>query len=100
MINVVKAKKFISENSSYYVCNNIQYFGEDILKIDARDEIKELVKNSINKECVIDSGNKGIIIGLEDNSCFNDYYFIVYCPKTEEISYELANNKLFIDSIH
>lgn len=99
MINVVKRKKFTSDNYSFQMCNDIQYFGEDISKIDANDEIKELVKNSINKECVTNSRDKGIIIGFEDCSSFSDYYFIVYCPKTEEIVYELVNNNNFIKTI-
>lgn len=92
MINVVKRKKFIENSSSFKLCNDIQYFGEDILKIDANNEIKELVKNSINKGCITGSGDEGIIIGFEDSSSFEDYYFIIYCPKTEEIVYELIND--------
>lgn len=100
MINVVKRKKFIENSSSFKLCNDIQYFGEDILKIDSNNEIKELVKDSINKSCITSSGDEGIIIGFEDSSSFEDYYFIVYCPKIEEIVYELINNKPFINSIH
>lgn len=99
MINVVKRKKFTGENSTFQMCNDIQYFGNDVLKADIDDEIKELVINSINKDCINCDGEKGIIIGLEDCCSFNDYYFIVYCPKTEKITYELVNDPELINSI-
>lgn len=98
MISVIKRKKFAGNNSPAQICNDIQYFGEDVLRADVNDEIKELIKNSINKNCIVD-GNEGVIIGFEDCCSFNDYYFIIYCPKTEGIVYELANNHDFIKTI-
>lgn len=96
MINIVKKKKFIDNSSQAQICYDVQYFGEDILKADVDDNTKKLIESSINKDCITSDGDKGIIIGFEDSSCFNNYYFIIYCPKTEEIIYEVVNNNNLI----
>lgn len=96
MINVIKRKKFISDDLPSQMCNDVQYFGEDVFKADVDEDIKKLILDSINKDCITSDGDKGIIIGFEDSSSFNDYYFIIYCPKAEDIVYELINSDLKI----
>jgi hypothetical protein len=97
MINTIKRKKIISDIISDRICTDIQYFGEDIIKANVKDEIKELIKNSLNKNCLTSNGDKGVIIGFEDCNSLDDYYFIVFCPKTEKIAYELINNTIILD---
>lgn len=75
---------------------DIQYIGEDALKANVSDEIKELIKNSLNKDCLTSSGDRGVIIGFEDCDSLEDYYFIIFCPKTAKIVYELMNNNNLI----
>ena len=63
---------------------------EEFLKsINWENDIKYL-----GKEC-----DYGIIIGIEDSNSYSDYYFIVYDPRTNKISYQLANDQEFINSI-
>ena len=51
------------------------------------------------RDCVVDSGHKGIIIGFEDNNQFFDYYYIVYVPELDKVVYQLCNDARFINSI-
>lgn len=77
---------------------NTQYFGKDaenfLESINWHTEIEYL-----GKECITSKNKQGIIVGFENNQCFSDYYFIIYCPKDKSIFYELANNSEFIKSI-
>lgn len=75
----------------------IRYYGIDaetfLISIGWENSIKYL-----GKECTI--GNKqGIIIGIESNKNFLDYYFIIYIPKENICIYELVNNSLFTRTI-
>ena len=99
MINIVKSRNFLSVNSPNKVVNNIQYFGEDAINIDIDNRFNELIRSSMYKECTTYNGDKGIIIGFEDNQSLIDYYFIVYCPESESVVYELLNDNDFIESI-
>lgn len=69
----------------------IQYFGEDLDKFQARESIKKSILSNIYKDCEMDDGCKGFIIGIEDNYAYNDYYYIIWIPQTEQICYELVN---------
>lgn len=70
-----------------------RYYGKDaeefLKSMNWEDDIKYL-----GKEC-----KDGIIIGIEDSNSYNDYYFIVYDPRINEIKYKLANGIDFIDTI-
>lgn len=68
-----------------------QYFGEDIEKFEAAEDAKKYIIDNIYKECITWGGDKGFIIGIENNYIYSDYYFIVYIPDKELIVYELVN---------
>lgn len=77
---------------------DVQYFGKDA------EEFLKSIKwdNSIKylgKECTADKNQHGIIIGFEDSQSFFDYYYIVYIPETEKVTYKLANDADFVKSI-
>lgn len=68
-----------------------KYYGESALDFACshkRDDVKKWLKNSLFKDCIV-RNQKGIIIGVEDNQEFNDYYLIVFIPETKEILFEL-----------
>lgn len=68
-----------------------QYYGESALSFaysHKRDDIKQWLKNSLFKDCVV-RNQKGIVIGVEDNEEFSDYYLIVFIPETTETWFEL-----------
>lgn len=77
---------------------NTQYFGKD-----AEDFLESINWHSdidyLGKECITDEGKRGIIVGFEDSESAMDYYFIVFIPKTGEVSYELANSPTFTKNI-
>lgn len=77
---------------------DVQYFekdAEEFLKSIGWDKsIKYL-----GKECATDKNQHGIIIGFEDSQSFFDYYYIVYIPETEKVTYKLANDADFVKSI-
>lgn len=75
-----------------------QYFGKDA------EEFLKSIKwdksiNYLGKECTIDKGLQGIIVGIEDCNSFCDYYYIVYIPESKQIMYELANSADFVKTI-
>lgn len=76
-----------------YLGTDYRYYGKDaeefLKSIGWEHDIKFL-----GKEC-----KHGIIIGIEDSNSCADYYYIVYDPKTDKISYQLANNNEFFNSI-
>lgn len=51
------------------------------------------------RDCIVDGGRKGVIIGFEDNNQFFDYYYIVYVSELNTTVYQLANDARFINSI-
>lgn len=51
------------------------------------------------RDCIVDGGRKGVIIGFEDNNQFFDYYYIVYVPELDKVVYQLCNDARFINSI-
>ena len=53
----------------------------------------------LGKECTIDKGLQGIIVGIEDCNSFCDYYYIVYVPESKQVMYELANSADFVKTI-
>lgn len=69
----------------------VQYFGEDVEKFPARQDIKNSILKSINKECTTPDGYSGIIVGVEDNHSYNDYYYIIWVPESGKMIYELVN---------
>ena len=75
-----------------------QYFGKDA------EEFLKSIKwdksiNYLGKECTIDKGLQGIIVGIEDCNSFCDYYYIVYVPESKQVMYELANSADFVKTI-
>lgn len=78
-----------------------QYYGESCLNLPygIREEFREDAKRYIGKECTVDKGYKGVIIGFEDNSYYKDYYYIVFVPETQKIVYALANSAGFTATI-
>lgn len=69
-----------------------QYYGESALDFAGsrkREDVKQWLKNLLFKDCIVQN-KKGVIIGVEDNEEFNDYYLIVFIPETTEIKYELS----------
>lgn len=77
---------------------NISYWGTSALQVD-HDGIRQNISKYLFRDCVVDSGHKGIIIGLEDNNQFFDYYYIVYVPELNKVVYQLCNDVKFINSI-
>lgn len=68
-----------------------QYYGESALDFACshkREDIKQWLKHSLFKDCII-KNQKGVVIGVEDNEEFNDYYLIIFIPETAEILFEL-----------
>ena len=68
-----------------------QYFSKDVEKFEATEDTKEYIINNMYKECVTWGGDKGFIIGIENNYLYSDYYFIIYIPDKELIVYDLIN---------
>lgn len=64
-----------------------------------QDDIRQDIAKCLFKDCVVDSGHKGIIIGFEDNNQFFDYYYIVYVPELDKVVHQLCNDSKFINSI-
>ena len=77
---------------------NTRYFGKD-----AEDFLENINWHSdidyLGKECTVVGKQQGIIIGIEDNEEYNDYYYIVYIPQDNRVTYVLANNTNFINTI-
>lgn len=89
---MVKETKFEKDIFGNIVnSKNIQYFGKDALNADVSENIKEHIKNDLFQECILFNGDKGLIVGFEDNIQFYDYYYIVLNYKTKSIDYELIN---------
>ena len=76
---------------------NTQYYGKD-----AEDFLESInwhkERDYIGRNCITDKGEEGVIIGFEDCQSYDDYYYIIYIPKTNEVFYGLANGE-FIKSI-
>lgn len=89
-------EKSISE----YVKNgeDISYYGKDSLLVD-NAEVAKIIKEHLYCDCITHTGNKGIIIGVEDSNSFLDYYYIVYIPSNGRIEYELINDQSFWETI-
>lgn len=69
-----------------------QYYGNDAItfaECHKREDIKNWILSCLSKDCNI-RGEKGIVIGVEDNEVFIEYYLIVFIPETKEITYELS----------
>lgn len=79
---------------------NTSYYGISALQaaID-HDEIRADIAKHLYKDCTTHEGNKGIIIGFEDNNQFFDYYYIVYVPQLNKVEYMLCNDAEFVNSI-
>lgn len=63
------------------------------------DGIRQDIAKYMYRDCIVDGGRKGVIIGFEDNNQFFDYYYIVYVPELNTTVYQLANDARFINSI-
>lgn len=61
--------------------------------------IRQDIAKYMYRDCIVDGGRKGVIIGFEDNNQFFDYYYIVYVPELNTTVYQLANDARFINSI-
>lgn len=77
---------------------NTSFYGLSALQA-CQDDIRQDIAKCLFKDCVIDSGHKGIIIGFEDNNQFFDYYYIVYVPELDKVVHQLCNDSKFINSI-
>ena len=77
---------------------NTSYWGISALQ-SGHDDIRQDISKYLFRDCVVDSGHKGIIIGFEDNNQFFDYYYIVYVPELDKVVYQLCNDARFINSI-
>lgn len=77
---------------------NTSYWGASALQID-NENIRQDMTKYLYKDCTIDGGQKGIIIGFEDNNQFLDYYYIVYVPELDKVVYQLCNDARFVNSI-
>lgn len=77
---------------------NTSYWGISALQA-GHDDIRQDISKYLFRDCVVDSGHKGIIIGFEDNNQFFDYYYIVYVPELDKVVYQLCNDARFINSI-
>lgn len=66
-----------------------RYYGEDALKITDNKKLSNLAKKYLYKDVEI-FGEKGVVIGVEDNEAFADYYLIVYRPNEDKITFELT----------
>lgn len=76
------------------------YYGLSALQaVINHDGIRQDISKYLFRDCVVDSGHKGIIIGFEDNNQFFDYYYIVYVPELDKVVYQLCNDARFINSI-
>ena len=75
-----------------------QYYGKDakdfLESINWYEEI-----DYIGKNCIIDGGKEGVIIGFEDSESYMDYYYIVYILETGKVDYALANSASFVKNI-
>lgn len=67
---------------------NTSYWGISALQA-GHDDIRQDISKYLFRDCVVDSGHKGIIIGFEDNNQFFDYYYIVYVPELDKVVYQL-----------
>lgn len=102
-----KAKNRENPNSELMIVVNIEkevrgtntsYWGISALQA-GHDDIRQDISKYLFRDCVVDSGHKGIIIGFEDNNQFFDYYYIVYVPELDKVVYQLCNDARFINSI-
>lgn len=69
--------------------NNTQYLGKDV---------PNKFKKYLNKEYHSDQID-GVIIGIEENEEYIDYYFIIYDPDQEIVRFELINYPAKIEGI-
>lgn len=90
-------KEVRGTNTSYWGTNT-SYWGISALQA-GHDDIRQDISKYLFRDCVVDSGHKGIIIGFEDNNQFFDYYYIVYVPELDKVVYQLCNDARFINSI-
>lgn len=79
---------------------NTSYYGLSVLQaVINHDGIRQDIAKYMYRDCIVDRGRKGVIIGFEDNNQFFDYYYIVYVPELNTTVYQLANDARFINSI-
>lgn len=79
---------------------NTSYYGLSALQaVINHDGIRQDIAKYMYRDCIVDGGRKGVIIGFEDNNQFFDYYYIVYVPELNTTVYQLANDARFINSI-
>lgn len=81
---------------------DVQYFGNDALNANIREDFKEDIKKYLGKDCSIIRGEEvidGVIIGIEDNNTFQDYYYIVYSPEKKQVFFQLCNDVSFCKTI-
>lgn len=64
---------------------SIQYFGRDALGCSNKEDINKCIEEALFKDCVTDDGKVGIVIGIEDNNAFYEYYYIIYIPSTGKV---------------
>lgn len=61
---------------------NTSYYGLSALQaVINHDGIRQDIAKYMYRDCIVDGGRKGVIIGFEDNNQFFDYYYIVYVPE-------------------
>lgn len=78
---------------------NISYYGDAALQAEVSLDIKNDIEKFLYKDCVTTHGYEGVIIGFDINNQFLDYYYIVYVPELNRVTYELCNDSQFISSI-
>lgn len=93
----MKLENIASHYYSLMPCINTQYFGKD-----AEDFLESINYHStieyLGKECTV-KGKQGIIIGIEDNEEYEDYYYIIYIPEDKVVYYQMVNDSKFIETI-
>lgn len=89
-------KKSISK----YVKNgeDISYYGKDALLV-SDEEVAKRIKEYLYCDCITHTGDKGIIIGVEESNSFLDYYYIVFIPSKNKVMHELVNDPSFSKTI-
>lgn len=77
-------------------CTNTQFYGKDCL----REDISNILDTRyIGCDCTTSKNEYGVIIGYEINDEYADEYYIVFIPGKNKVTYELATNKEFCNSI-
>lgn len=71
---------------------NTSYYGLSALQaVINHDGIRQDIAKYMYRDCIVDGGRKGVIIGFEDNNQF--------VPELNTTVYQLANDARFINSI-